>query len=133
MVLIDTSVWVDFFNGVSRAETDELDRLLGTGRILMGDLILAEILQGFARDADYRRARSLLLELPYADLAGREIAIGASNNNRRLRRLGFTVRKTIDVIIGTFCMANDHELLHSDRDFDCMELSLGLRIHRHSR
>ncbi|HXS26119.1 MAG TPA: PIN domain nuclease [Steroidobacteraceae bacterium] len=133
MVLIDTSVWVDFFNGVSSAETDELDRLLGTGRILIGDLILAEILQGFARDTDYRRARSLLMELPYADLGGREIALAAADNYRRLRRRGFTVRKTIDVIIGTFCMVNDHELLHCDRDFDCMEQGLGLRISRQTR
>lgn len=129
MVLVDTSVWVDFFNGVDTAEVDHLDRLLGSGRILIGDLILAEILQGFDRDADYRRARDLLAELPYADLVGRDVAFKAAENYRRLRILGFTVRKTIDVLIGTFCILNEHELLHSDRDFGPMEDALGLRVH----
>jgi predicted nucleic acid-binding protein len=133
MILVDTSVWVDFFNGVDGIEVDDLDRLLGSGRILIGDLILSEILQGFNRDADYRRARSLLADLSYADLCGREIALAAADNYRRLRRLGVTIRKTVDVIIGTFCMVNDHELLHSDRDFDAMERSLGLRIYRQAR
>lgn len=133
MVLVDTSVWVDFFNGVDTPEVDRLDRLLGTGRILIGDLILAEILQGFARDADYRRARDLLAELQYADLVGRDVALAAAKNYRSLRDRGVTVRKTIDVIIGTFCIINDHELLHSDRDFDPMEDALGLRVHGRSR
>jgi predicted nucleic acid-binding protein len=128
MVLVDTSVWIDFFNGVESAEANELDGLLGSGRILIGDLILAEILQGFTRDADYRRARNLLADVPYADLVGRDVALAAADNYRRLRSLGITVRKTIDVIIGTFCIVNDHELLHADRDFDPMELALGLHI-----
>jgi predicted nucleic acid-binding protein len=130
LVLVDTSVWVDFFNGVGSVQVDTLDALLGSGRILIGDLILAEILLGFARDGDYRRARSLLADIPYADLVGREVAIVAADNYRRLRSRGITVRKTIDVIIGSFCIMNDHELLHSDRDFDPMEQALGLRICR---
>lgn len=133
MVLVDTSVWVDFFNGVDTPEVDRLDRLLGTGRILIGDLILAEILQGFARNVDYRRARDLLAELQYADLVGRDVALAAAKNYRSLRDRGVTVRKTIDVIIGTFCIINDHELLHSDRDFDPMKDALGLRVHGRSR
>ncbi len=133
MVLVDTSVWVDFFNGVDSAAADELDGLLGSGRILMGDLILTETLQGFVRDSDYRRARNLLSDLPYADLGGREVALAAADNYRRMRRRGITVRKTIDVVIGTFCMVNGHELLHSDRDFDSMEQALGLRIYRQTR
>jgi predicted nucleic acid-binding protein len=128
MVLVDTSVWVDYFNGVDAAETNSLDRLLGSGRVLIGDLILTETLQGFARDADYRRARNLLSDLPYADLVGREIAKAAADNYRKLRGRGITVRKTIDVIIGTFCIAGDHELLHTDRDFDPLEEVLGLRV-----
>jgi predicted nucleic acid-binding protein len=130
MVLVDTSVWVDFFNGVGSVQVATLDALLGSGRILTGDLILAEILQGFARDADHRRARGLLADIPYANLVGREVAIAAADNYRRLRRRGVTARKTIDVIIGTFCIMNDHELLHSDRDFNPMEQALGLRICR---
>lgn len=133
MVLVDTSVWVDFFNGVKSVEANTLDGLLGSGRILIGDLILTETLQGFARDADYRRAGNLLADVPYADLVGREVALAAADNYRRLRSRGITVRKTIDVIIGTFCIVNDHELLHSDRDFDPMEQALGLRIHRQPR
>ena len=130
MVLVDTSVWVDFFNGVESIQVNTLDALLGSGRILIGDLILAEILQGFARDADYRRAGNLLADIPYADLVGRQVAVAAADNYRRLRSRGITVRKTIDVMIGTFCILNDHELLHSDRDFDPMEQALGLRVCR---
>ncbi len=133
MVLVDTSVWVDFFNGVDSAQADELNELLGSGRILMGDLILTEILQGFDRDTDYRRARNLLIDLPQADLGGREVALAAADNYRRMRKRGITVRKTIDVIIGTFCIVNDHELLHSDRDFDSMEEVLGLQVYGQAR
>ena len=130
MVLVDTSVWVDFFNGVESIQVNTLDALLGSGRILIGDLILAEILQGFARDADYRRAGNLLADITYADLVGRQVAVAAADNFRRLRSRGIAVRKTIDVMIGTFCILNDHELLHSDRDFDPMEQALGLRVCR---
>ena len=128
MVLVDTSVWIDYFNGVNSQPADRLDGLLGTGRLLIGDLILTELLQGFARDADYRRARTLLLDLPCADLVGREVTLAAADNYRRLRARGITVRKTIDVLIGTYCILAGHELLHSDRDFDALERHLGLRV-----
>ena len=128
MVLVDTSVWVDYFNGVETAQAAHLDRLLGTGRILTGDLIVAELLQGFVTDAAARRARDLLLDLPYADLVGQDVALAAANNYRHLRSRGVTIRKTIDVLIGTFCIVNRHELLHSDRDFDPMVSTLGLRL-----
>jgi len=130
VVLIDTSVWVDYFNGVATRQSDRLDQLLGTGEVLIGNLILAEILQGFTRDADYRRARTLLLELPYADLSGREVALQAAASYRTLRARGITVRKTVDMIIGTFCILSGHSLLHADRDFDAIERHLGLRIDR---
>jgi hypothetical protein len=130
MVLVDTSVWVDYFNGVRSAQTDQLDALLGTGTILTGDLILAELLQGFARDSDFRRARSLLLQLPYADLAGKEVALEAARLYRSLRTKGVTVRKTVDMFIGTFCVLTGHELLHADRDFDVLEKHCGLRVVR---
>jgi len=133
MVLVDTSVWVDYFNGAATPEADDLDALLGSGRILIGDLILAEILQGFSRDADYREARSLLADVPFSNLVGLDVAIASADNYRKLRSRGVTVRKTIDVIIGTFCIENEHELLHSDRDFDAMERILGLRIYRRAR
>jgi predicted nucleic acid-binding protein len=133
VVLVDTSVWVDYFNGVETPQADQLDRLLGSGLILIGDLILAELLQGFATDKDFRRARRLLADLPYVDLVGKDIALAAAENYRALRTRGFTVRKTIDVLIGTFCIVHGHELLHSDRDFDPMERSLGLRVFGHRR
>ena len=130
MVLVDTSVWVDYFNGLETPRTDRLDQLLGSGRLLTGDLILAELLQGFAKDADYRTARRLLLELPCAELVGRDNALRAADYYRRLRKRGVTVRKTIDVLIGTYCIQHGHELLHADRDFDSMQRHLGLRVLR---
>ena len=133
MVLVDTSVWNDFFNGVDTHQVDQLDQLLGSGRILTGDLILAELLQGFAKDADYRRAQSLLEDIPYGNLVGKDVALEAAANYRRLRARGITARRTIDVIIGTFCILNGHELLHSDRDFDAMERNLSLRVFRETR
>ena len=128
MVLVDTSVWVDYFNGLGTPRTDRLDELLGSGRLLTGDLILAELLRGFAKDADYRTARRLLLELPCAELVGRDNALRAADYYRRLRKRGVTVRKTIDVLIGTYCIQHGHELLHADRDFDSMQRHLGLRV-----
>ena len=128
MVLVDTSVWVDYFNGLETPRTDRLDQLLGSGRLLTGDLILAELLRGFAKDADYRTARRLLLELPCAELVGRDNALRAADYYRRLRKRGVTVRKTIDVLIGTYCIQHGHELLHADRDFDSMQRHLGLRV-----
>ena len=128
MVLVDTSVWVDYFNGLETTRTDRLDQLLGSGRLLTGDLILAELLQGFAKDADYRTARRLLLELPCAELVGRDNALRAANHYRRLRKQGVTVRKTIDVLIGTYCIEHGHVRLHADREFDSMQRHLGLRV-----
>ena len=128
MVLVDTSVWVDYFNGIETPRTDRLDQLLGSGRLLTGDLILAELLHGFASDAEYRTARRLLLELPCAELVGRDSALRAADYSRRLRKRGVTVRKTIDVLIGTYCIQHRHELLHADRDFDSMQRYLGLRV-----
>ena len=131
-MLADTSAWIDFFNGNDTAPVHHHDDLLAIGRGFTGDLILAELLQGFATDADYRRARNLLAELPCVDLVGKDVALAAADNFRKLRKRGFTVSKTIDALIGTFCIIRGHELLHSDRDFDQMERSLGLRVSRHA-
>ena len=128
MILVDSSVWIDFFNDRPTREVDELDRLLSTELLLTGDLILAEVLQGFRRDADASRAEELLGRLSYADMLGREVALLAARNYRILRREGVTVRKTIDVIIATFCILNGHSLLHADRDFAPMQAHLGLAI-----
>ncbi len=126
MILVDSSVWIDFFNGRITRETDELDRLLGREVLLTGDLILAEVLQGFRHDADCRRARALLGRLAYADMLGREVALLTAENYRALRRKGVTVRKAIDVMIASFCLRHGHALLHADRDFDPMRQHLGL-------
>lgn len=130
MVLVDSSVWIDYFNGVQSLETDTLDRLLGEAPVLIGDLILTEVLQGFRSDSDYRQARQLLDGLNFRCLGGRRVALSAANNYRLLRARGITVRKTIDVIIGTYCLLEDLPLLHADRDFDPMERLLGLNVYR---
>jgi predicted nucleic acid-binding protein len=126
MILVDSSVWIDYFNGVACAETDRLDALLGQDNILMGDIILAEVLQGFASDTEFRRAQKLLALLPFREMLGREVALQTARNYRLLRKQGLTVRKTVDVMIGTFCILNHIPLLHKDRDFKPMEKWLGL-------
>ncbi|MGH8605158.1 MAG: type II toxin-antitoxin system VapC family toxin, partial [Gammaproteobacteria bacterium] len=108
--------------------TDLLDDLLSWERILIGDLIIAEVLQGFRSDNDFRKALRLIEGLEFAPMLGRDIAIKSAQNYRKLRNAGATVRKTIDVMIGTFCMVNRHSLLHQDHDFDPMERHLGLSV-----
>jgi len=130
VTLVDTSVWIDYFNGRATAETDLLDHLFGAERLLIGDLILAEVLQGFRSDIGFHRALRQFDALEFRPIAGREIAIGAARNYRTLRARGVTVRKTIDAIIATFCITEGHELLHCDRDFDPFERHLGLRVIR---
>ena len=127
MILIDSSVWVDYFNGTVNRETDTLDSLLGVEPIAIGDLILTEVLQGFRDDSDYRRARSLLTSLSVCQLLNERLAIRSAENYRALRKLGATVRKTTDVIIGTYCIETGTPLLYSDRDFDPMTIHLNLQ------
>lgn len=127
MILVDSSVWIDYFNGRSTRHTDRLDGLLGGEELLIGDLIITEVLQGFRHDREFERARRALDQLPYADMLGRELALASAQNYRWLRQQGITIRKTIDVMIATFCIRNDHVLLHGDRDFKPMIEHLGLR------
>lgn len=126
MIVVDSSVWIDYFNGVACRETDLLDDLLGRESILMGDIILTEVLQGFANDKDFQQAKRLLGPLPFEEMLGHKIALKSAENYRLLRKQGITVRKAIDVMIGTFCIVNRLPLLHRDRDFDPMENHLGL-------
>ena len=128
MILVDSSVWIDYFNGRRSRETDLLDDLLGSEVLVTGDLILTEVLQGFANDRDFRRARRALEILAFEPMVGHDIAVASAINYRRLRARGITVRKTIDVIIATFCAATGHDLLHADRDFAAMAEPLGLRV-----
>jgi predicted nucleic acid-binding protein len=126
MILVDSSVWVDYFNGTASSETDFLDAALGTEPVAIGDLILVEVLQGFRSNSDYETAKASLQNLTCFDLLGAEIAIKAANNYRMLRRRGITVRKTADCIIATFCIERNFPLLYTDRDFDPFVKSLGL-------
>jgi hypothetical protein len=129
-LLVDSSVWIDYFNGVITPQTDLLDELLGSEFIVTGDLILAEVLQGFHRDTDYGQARNALLQLPMLNMVGTAIADQSAANYRHLRKRGLTIRKTIDCLIATFCIENDLTLLHSDRDFNPFEENLGLQVRR---
>ena len=128
LILVDSSVWIDYFNGTLTPQTERLDSLLGSELLATGDLILTEVLQGFAADRDFRIAARLLTSMIVIDLGGRDIAMEAARNFRTLRKLGVTVRKTIDSIIATRCIESGHDLLHSDRDFDPFVKHLGLRV-----
>lgn len=128
MIVVDTSVWVDYFNGTQTPQTDILHAMLGQQIIVIGDLIYTEVLQGFSSDNDFRKARQLLDTLVFREMVGREIALKSAGNYRFLRRQGITVRKTIDVIIGTYCIESNMALLHADKDFDVLETHLGLQI-----
>jgi predicted nucleic acid-binding protein len=128
LILIDSSVWIEYFNGATSPQAEKLDGLLGYDLLITGDLILTEVLQGFTLERDFNSARKLLTSLTIVELGGEEIAIQAARNFRTLRGLGITVRKTVDTLIATHCIENNHELLHSDRDFDPFAKHLGLRI-----
>jgi len=127
MILVDSSVWIDYFRGTQTAQTDKLDALLGVEPVATGDLVLAEVLQGFRSDRDFNQGRKLLSALPTFELFGKDIAIQAAKNFRTLRAQGVTIRKTIDSLIATSCIENDLTLLYSDKDFDPFVEHLGLR------
>ena len=127
MIIVDTSVWVDYFNGREGPHTDRLHALLGNEPIAIGDLILTEILQGFRDDLHFRQARELLMALSVFEMLGVENALRCAEHYRGLRKRGITIRKTVDVIIATFCIVEDHTLLFSDRDFLPFVKHLGLR------
>lgn len=129
-LLVDSSVWIDYFNGAVTLQTSHLDDVLGRELIVTGDLIIAEVLQGFRLDRDYKLARNALHKLPVFEMVGPQIAEKSAVNYRILRKSGITVRKTIDCLIATFCIENDLTLLHSDRDFDSFEQHLGLQVRR---
>lgn len=129
MTVVDSSVWVDYFNGRITEQTDILDRT-PKAQLLIGDLVMTEVLQGFASETDFQRVASALALLEFRSMGGHEIATAAAHNHRSLRARGITPRSTIDTIIATFCIVNGHALLHSDRDFDRFERYFGLRVIR---
>ena len=127
MIVVDSSVWIDYFNGADTRETALLHGLLGAEPVVIGDLVLAEVLRGFRRERDLRRAEAALQTLIFQPMAGRAVALASARNCRALRAVGVTVRRTIGILIATFCIENGHSLLHADRDFDPMKRHLGLR------
>lgn len=128
MVIVDTTVWIDYFRGRRTAQTRWLDQALGVTRVGLCDLILCEILQGMQSDADAATVLAQMSSFDLLDTGGTDLAVESARNYRRLRARGHTVRKTIDCLIATLCLREGHELLHNDRDFDPFEAMLGLRV-----
>ena len=126
MIMVDSSVWIDYFTGVVSKQTDTLDKTLGQEPVAVGDLILTEVLQGFRRDQDYETARALFDDLTVFEMLGKKMAIKSAENFRVLRKRGITVRKTADVIIASFCIDRKLSLLFSDKDFKPFVKYLGL-------
>jgi predicted nucleic acid-binding protein len=130
VVIVDTTVWIDYLRGSENPETRWLDRELQRQRLGLTDLILCEVLQGVREQSAFARVRADLLKFQVFETGGSALAIAAAQNYRELRQRGYTVHKTIDCLIATFCLEARHELLHRDRDFDCFEKVLGLRVVR---
>ena len=128
MILVDSSTWIDYFRGVRTVQTAKLDSLLDREPVAIGDLILAEVLQGFTNNGEFNKAKGLLTSLDIVDIGGIDIAIQAAKNFRTLRGFGITVRKTIDTLIATRCIESGYILLHNDRDFEPFVKHLKLRV-----
>jgi predicted nucleic acid-binding protein len=126
MIVVDSSVWIDYFSGADTPQTDKLEDILGTKPVAIGDLILTEVLQGFRHDKDYKAARKLFEDVAIFEMLGIQLAIKSADNFRALRKKGITVRKTADVIIATFCIEQKLPLLFSDKDFSPFVKHLGL-------
>ena len=126
MIFVDSSVWIDFLNGRKAAHVERLRAALGVDEIVVGDLMLCEVLQGLSSERDARQVESLLRRFEIVSMAGEAIAVSAARNFRSLRRRGVTIRKTIDLLIGTWCIENGAALLHNDSDFKPMAWFLGL-------
>ena len=126
MIMVDSSVWIDYFTGVANKQTDTLDKTLGQEPVAVGDVILTEVLQGFRRDRDYETARTLFDDLTVFEMLGKKMAIKSAENFRVLRKRGITVRKKADVIIASFCIERKLSLLFSDKDFRPFVKYLGL-------
>ncbi len=127
MIVVDTSVWIDYFNGTDTEETSILDTSLGKQEVAIGDLIALEILRGFRLDKDYNTAKKHLTSLQQYSMLNPQLALKAADNYRKLRKKGITVRKTADIIIATFCIEQKLPLLYTDRDFIPFSEHLKLR------
>ncbi len=128
MVIVDTSVWIDYLRGVPSPHVDWLETEMDRQRLGLTDLILCEVLQGITDDKQFAEIRRELLKFEVFNMGGAQLAVTAAQNYRILRTKGRTVRKTIDCLIATFCIVHDHSLLHNDSDFDAFEKQLNLRV-----
>jgi len=130
MVFVDTTIWIDYVRGIENSYTNALDYELLHNQVVTGDLIITEFLQGFRNDDDFEAAKKIMDSLIYCDMLGKDIALKSAINFRFLRKNGITIRKTADIIIGTFCIEHELPLLHNDKDFEPMEKYLDLRIYK---
>jgi len=128
MVIVDTTVWIDYLGGIRNAETEWLDRAMPLQRLGLTDMIFCEVLQGIREAREFQQIRDQFLTYDIYATGGAENAMAAAANYRRLRHRGYTVRKTIDCWIATFCLRTGNQLLHRDRDFDSFEKVLGLQV-----
>jgi predicted nucleic acid-binding protein len=128
MVIVDTTVWIDYLGGVVNPQTEWLDREITLQRIGLTDMILCEVLQGIRETSEFQRTRDRILTFDIFSTGGAETALAAAANCRTLRQRGYTIRKTVDCWIATFCLSSKHQLLHRDRDFDPFENLLGLQV-----
>jgi hypothetical protein len=126
LIVVDSSVWIDFLNGRNAPHVGALQASLGSDQIIVGDLMLCEVLQGLASEREARQVETLLRRFEIVPMVGETIAVAAAHNFRALRKRGVTIRKTIDVLIGTWCIENRRSLLHNDSDFRPMSRYLGL-------
>ena len=133
MLVVDSSVWIDFFNGADRPAVGLLQQMLDHGevRIVVPDLVLFEVLRGFRQPRELRYARQLMETLDIEATGGADLALAAADHYRALRSHGHTVASSIDVLLATWCIENDYALLHRDADFDAFESLRGLRVWRH--
>ena len=128
MVVADTSAWIDYFRGIDAPHTNKLDLVLGTDEIFIGDLVIAELMQGARTDKVASQIQDVISKMQCVNMVGSKVAYESAANYRALRAKGITVRKTIDMLIGTYCILSNSALIHNDRDFDPMEAHLGLKV-----
>jgi len=130
LIFLDSTVLIDYFNGTTNWQVEVLESILGKEIVVIGDYVLTEVLQGFRSDKEFQKAKTIMQAFPCFTIGGKEIAIQSAKNFRYLKKKGITVRKTIDVLIATFCIENKLTLLHNDRDFDPFVKYLKLRVYK---
>ncbi len=128
MVMVDSSIFIDFLNNKINLGTEKFDELLITGDVCIADYILVEVLQGIRNDNQFEKTKQMMNAFECFSLLNKELAVLSAKNYRFLRKKGITIRKTVDIIIGTFCIENDLKLLHNDKDFEPLEKYLGLKV-----